>query len=345
MATTSLAIGNEILSTTLYVLMKEWKDGLHTSVAFLDAHTRIHGQASPTQAGGSRIVQALGLGEHSKTTAMNTGFERIDLSVSDVSVPAVFDWAHCVAPVAISSEEEMTNQGESAIISILDMRTKQVAARMKREFVEQIVKGGVAGWEAWNTLNGVDHGDGFLEQDAVGFQGNSVGGVSKATFSTATGWQNQVFNGANSFNANGLAGLYDLKVETKAVSPSGEINVWLASRAAFKNLKRALQAQERYVDRVGDGGRIVELWDGVQIDTEYYMPDDGAATGTTPISFYALSLNDIHMMWDPKGFFELSDFQTVSGEYDVRSANIRCRGQLIASHLGSSGLAHSLDTF
>ena len=104
MATTSLTIGNELLSTTMYVLMKEWRDAVHESVAFLDAQERVHGAGSPNQSGGTRIVVPLGFGEHSSTTRMQTGFERIDLSVSDVFQPAVYQWAHVVRPVAISSE-------------------------------------------------------------------------------------------------------------------------------------------------------------------------------------------------------------------------------------------------
>jgi hypothetical protein len=344
MPTTTLTVGNEILSTTLYVLMKEIKDNLQVSTAFLDAHTRIHGAGAPVQAGGSRILQGLGFSEHSKTTEMRTGYERIDLSVSDSSLPAVYEWAHSMAPVVISSEEEMINQGDSAVLSILDQRAKAVASKLRREYVKQMVAGGVAGWSQWNTLNGIDHSGGFLEENAVGAQGNTVGGVSKTTYAAIPGWQNQVINGLNSFNANGLAALYDMSTEAAALG--SKFNVWLASRAGFKNLKRALQAQERYVDKVADGGRLVQYWDGTQIDVEYYMPDDVVGgTATYPISFYGLNLEDIHMVWDPKGFFEPSDFERVSGEYDVRAAYIRCRGQLIAKSLGTSGLAHSLDTF
>jgi hypothetical protein len=350
MATTDLTIGNELLSTTMHILMKDFRDNVHESVAFLDAQDRVHGAGKPVQSGGSRVVVPLGFGEHSKSTRMQTGFERIDLSVEDVLQPAQYDWGHIVRPVAISSEEEMVNQGDAAILSILETRTKMVANAMKRDFVKQIVKGSQAGWEDWNTLNGFDvttgsHA-GFLEPEAVGSQGNTVGSVSKSTYSSKTGWQNQKFDGAGSFNANGLAGLYDLKVEIDAVSPSGPPNVILASRAGFKNLKRSLQAHERYVDQSKiDGGRMVECWDGVQINVEYNMPDAGTITAGDPISFYFLNMNDIYCLWDPKGYFDLSDFETVSGEYDVRSAKLRCRGQLIAKHLGSSGVAFDLETF
>jgi hypothetical protein len=350
MAVTTLTIGNELLSTTMHIVMKEWRDNIYTSTAFLEAQTRVHGEGGPTQAGGTRIVQPLGFGEHSNTTRMQTGYERIDLSVSDVFKPAVYDFAHVVRPIAISAEEELTNQGDAAILSILESRVTSVAAALKREYVKQMVQGGVSGWDDWNSLNGIDTAitNGFLEPAAAGggSQDSDVGGVSKATFSSKTGWNNQYFDGSDSFNSNGLAGLYDLLVEINAVSAEGNPNVILASRSGFKNLKRSLQASERYMDEKSlDGGKMSTMFQGVPIDVEYYMPNAGAQSSTTEASFYMLNMNDIYTLWDPKGFFDLSDFETVSGEYDVRAAKLRVRGQLIAKHLGSSGIAVNLDTF
>ena len=351
-------IGNELLSTTMHIVMKEWRDNVHESTAFLDAATRVHGQGNPTQAGGTRIVVPLGFGEHSKTTRMQTGYERIDLSVEDVFQPASYEWAHVVRPVAISSEEELINQGDAAILSILESRVKMTANALKREYVKQMVQGNQAGWEDWNHLNGIDFDSasptdgfagGFLEASAAitGSQNNTPGGVSKSTFAAKTGWNNQFFDGSDSFNSNGLAGLYDLMVEINAVSPSGPPNVILASRSGFKNLKRALSASERYIDTDKlDGGRVSQTWDGVPIDVEYNMPKiTGKTSATTEASFYMLNMDDIYTLWDPKGYFDMGDFETVSGEYDVRAAKMRVRGQLIAKHLGSSGLAVNLDTF
>ena len=191
MATTTLTIGNELLSTTMHIVMKEWRDNIYTSTAFLEAQTRIHGEGGPTQAGGTRIVQPLGFGEHSNTTRLQTGYERIDLSVSDVFQPAVYDFAHVVRPIAISAEEELTNQGDAAVLSILENRVTSVANALKREYVKQMVQGNVVGWEDWNSLNGIGTSvtNGFLENAAAGggSQDASVGGVSKATFASKTG--------------------------------------------------------------------------------------------------------------------------------------------------------------
>ena len=59
MATTDLTIGNELLTTTMHILMKDWRDNVHESVAFLDAQERVHGTGKPVQSGGSRIVVPL----------------------------------------------------------------------------------------------------------------------------------------------------------------------------------------------------------------------------------------------------------------------------------------------
>lgn len=347
MGTTSLTIGNEILSTTMHITMKEFRDGLHLATAFLDAQERVHGKAQPSQEGGSRIIQPVTLAVHSNTTALDSGYERIDLSAADVSRPAVYDFAHVVKPVVISMEEELINAGKARVIAMAEMRTKSVANEMRREFVKQLVAGGVPQWQnKWSTLNGVDYATGFLEENAVGSQTNSVGGLSKSTYALTTGWQNQTFDGAGSFNANGLAGLYDLKVETNAVSASGPIDIILASKNGFKNLKRTLQANERYMDDSKlDGGRMAQFWDGVRIEVEPQMPNAGTSTTANPISFYFINSKDIYVMWDPMGYFFLEDFETVSGEYDVRAAKMRCRGQLVAAALGSSGLAVDLEAF
>tara|TARA_R110000824_G_scaffold16044_4_gene66958 strand:- start:189 stop:1238 length:1050 start_codon:yes stop_codon:yes gene_type:complete len=349
MATSTLTIQNEVISTTMHILMDEWRDGLSQAVAFLDAQNRVHSEGQPSQDGGSQMVVPLALNNHSTTTRIQTGFERIDLTVQDVFVPAQYGWGHVVRPVAISSEEEFVNQGDSQVISILEARTRMTANELKRQFSEQMSVGGVTGWEDWETLNGIPAAaTGFLEDRAVSAQTNTVGGVNKGTYSGTTGWQHQFASGgtistAGNFNNNGLASLYDVLVEIRSVSADGDPDIILASREGFKNLKRSLSAQERYVDQAAiDGGRMIQTWDGIQIAVDRFLPGTDV---TSAISFYFLNLKDIHCTWSPQGYFDLSDFQTVSGEYDVRAAKMRTRGQLVAKHLGSSALVVNLDTF
>jgi hypothetical protein len=346
---TGLNISDELLSSTLYLLAEDFRDNLARTTALIDVHEEVHGKGQPQVEGGTRYIEPLGFGEHSNATRMQTGYEKLNLTVSDVLTPAVYTPAHTTMPIAISKDEEIKNRGESAVISILDARTKAVMGAMRRNLLRKTVEGVDAGGFAdWNTLNGATAAafTGFLEENAVGAQGNTVGGVSKATYSSIPGWQNQVADINNSFNANGLQALVDLRVETSAVSPGGEPHIWLASRQGMKNLKRSLRAFERYVDEAKlDGGRMVQVWDGIRMETEYYMPTDTATHSTAVISFYLLNLDDIHYIFDSEGYFDVSPFEKISGEYDVRSANVRLYGQLVAKHLGSSGIAYDGETF
>lgn len=351
MGTTSVTVGNEILSTTMFVHMKEWRDGLHLATGFLDAQERVHGKGQPTQDGGSRIIIPVVLAEHASDTQLSHGYEEIDLSVADVSRPAVYTWAHTVRPVVISGEEERLNSGKSAVISMAAMRTESVANEMKRKFVKQMVSGNVTGWTNWNTLNGIDRTTGFLEEDADGSQTNSVGGLSKSTYATTEGWQNGIYDGAASFNSNGLTGLYNLLTKIRSRSPTGDPDIILASESGYINYKRAIQAGERYIgEKELDGGRRVQVFDGIPIVVEPQMPvstaTGGSSSNTNPMSFAFVNSKDIFVLWDSAiGFFHLTDFENVSGKYDVRAAKMHCRGQLVARHLGSSGLAVDLETF
>tara|TARA_R110000751_G_scaffold113055_1_gene212191 strand:+ start:3048 stop:4100 length:1053 start_codon:yes stop_codon:yes gene_type:complete len=344
---TGLNISDELLSSTLYLLAEDFRDNLARTTALIDVHEDVHGKGQPKVEGGTRYIEPLGFGEHSNATRHQTGYEKLNLTVSDVLTPAVYSPAHTTMPIAISKDEEIKNRGESAVISILDSRTKAVMGAMRRNLLRRTVEGVDAGGYAdWNTLNGLSNAVGFLEELAVNNQTNIIGGVSKATYSAIPGWQNQVADISNSFNANGLQALTDLRVETSAVSPGGEPHIWLASRQGSKNLKRSLRAYERYVDEAKlDGGRMVQMWDGIRMETEYYMPTDATVHTNGVVSFYLLNLDDIHWVFDSEGYFDVSPFEKISGEYDVRSANVRLYGQLCAKHLGSSGVAFDGETF
>lgn len=343
---TGLNISDELLSSTLMLLADDFRDNLARTTALIDVHEQVHGQGQPRADGGTRYVESLSLAEHSSATRMQTGYEKINLTVSDVLTPAVYTPAHTTMPIAISKDEEIKNKGEAAVINILDARTKSVMGTMRRNFLRRVVEGVDAGGFAdWNTLNGID-GSGFLEENTVGNQTNTVGGVNKTTYQAIPGWQNQMADISSSFNANGLNALVDLRVESAAVSSGGEPHIWLASRAAAKNLKRSLRAFERYVDEDKvDGGRLIQVWDGIRMETEYYMPTDTGVHSTAVISFYLLNLDDIFFKFDSEGYFDVSPFERISGEYDVRAANCRLYGQLCAKHLGSSGIAIDGETF
>ena len=349
MATTSLTLNNELLASTLYVLNKEETDLLFETTPLFDHQKKAHGgEGKPSYPGGSTIIEPLVVDEHSDATQLSTGYEAINLSVREVLKPAQFDWFEAVVPIVISGSEERKNRGPQAVLQILEARHAAAMGGFRRNFCQQIIAGNVASMSNLNTLNGVDYtgaSGGFLEEDAVGSQANSVGGVSKSTYSSLVGWQNQRATASGSFNANGLAAFDDVNVEMRQYSPSGPPSVGLVSKSAFKNLKRALRAYERYVnEKTLDGGRMMLEWDGAPLEVEVNMPNAGTNTSANPISAYFLNLDHIKVAWHEQGFFEVGDFREQSG-YDVRAAHILVMCQLTANHLGSSGIVYNADTF
>jgi hypothetical protein len=146
----------------------------------------------------SRFRRPLSIQEHSTITQLATGYEPVSLAVNDVLRPAIYDWSDFVAPIVITKKEEMENSGEYAIVKILEARMKSVMGMLRRELNRQVLVGNSAVLTSLNTLNGDSAGlgsaTGFLEPLASGTQQNTVGGVSKLTFQTTPGWQNQFVN-------------------------------------------------------------------------------------------------------------------------------------------------------
>jgi hypothetical protein len=351
MPSTALTIDNEYLSTTTMFIAKEFKDANHVRHAFLDEQDAHWGKGMPQKSGGTRWIQGIGTGTHSSTTRLQTGYEAINLSVAGVLTPAVFSPAHVVRPVLISSEEEELNSGAEQIIEIAGARVKQTIAALMREYSQQAVQGAVTGWEDWSTLNGEDDSSGFLEVVASGSQNNTgVGGLSKVTYRSIAGLQNQTYDVGGAFNSAGLTGLNRLQIDCDIHSDDDTSKrCWLASRSGFENYKRSVQAYERYANASElDAGNLNLAIGGIKVRPEFYMPTAGTNTTADPISFYLIDFADIHTCWSKgkyDGYFGMDDWHSVSGEHDVRMTKIRVRGQLVYRKLSTSGTIQDAETF
>ena len=127
--------------------------------------------------------------------------------MNDVLQPAIYSWADFAAPIVITKKEELENQGEKAIVKIVEARMRSVMGMLRREVNKQILAGTSTVLSDLGTLNGVPAANttGFLEQGArtAAGQTNTVGGVQKSVVDVE-GWYN--FNGdaGGAFGTNGL---------------------------------------------------------------------------------------------------------------------------------------------
>lgn len=339
-----MPISNDLLSSTLFSIRDSEVDELYKKVAFLDGVRRAGGVE--TESGGIKIQRPLSIQEHSTITQLSTGYEPVSLAVNDVLRPAIYDWADFTAPIVVTKKEELENSGEYAIVKIVEARMKSVMGMLRRELNKQILRGDSSVLTAVNTLNGNGAGlgsaTGFLEHLAVGSQTNIVGGVSKATFQTTPGWQNQFTNLA----AGGLAmsDLYDMYIKANQVSPSGDISHLICSPALLAAYRSLLFAQERFVqtDKL-DGGRMSIAFNGAVAESD---PEMGNAAGFTSsvaggVEAYMLNYDGIKLIFHNDADFAVSPFEYVSGT-TARAAQLYVKVQLVADFLGGQGVLINL---
>jgi len=344
-----MAISNDLLSSTLYSIRDGEVDELFQKVAFLDNCRKKGG--IEYEDGGIKIQRPLSIAEHSSITQLPTGYEAVNLAVQDVLQPAVYEWADFVAPIVITKKEELENQGEKAIVKIVEARMRSVMGMLRRELNRQILTGGSTILTDINTLNG-DVG-GFLEAVSTGSQVNTVGGVSKATFATTTGWNNQARDMLNSFSAEGILAMQQASIQASSVAPMGAIDLVLLSEAGMANYRRALFAQERYINETTlDAGRMQLAFGGAVVEQDIelgvsyaginFAPDGGFA-GAGALTGYMLNFDAIKMCFHSDADFAVSAFEHVTGT-TARAAQLYVKTQLIADHLGSNAILVRGDT-
>jgi hypothetical protein len=337
-----VAISNDLLSSTLYSIRDNFVDELFKKTAFLDNAKKQGG--IEYEDGGIKVQRPLNIVEHSSITELPTGYEPVNIAVNDVLRPAVYDWTDFVAPIAISKKEELENSGEKAIVKIVESRTKNVFGLLRREANKQILAGTSTALPSLGSLNGVVLTTGFFENLAPGSQTNTVGGVSKTTFQSTKGWQNQRQTAASSFSGNGLAAMDLIYISANEVAPMGGISLIIASIAAMANYKRQLFANERYVDpKVLDGGRMALAYAGAMMEQDSDMPTN-AGVGTDECSMYFLNFDGVKLVIHEDADFAVLPFVDGQGT-TARIAHIYSKMSLVADHLGSCGVLIDGDTY
>lgn len=336
-----MAISNDLLSSTLYSIRDGEVDELYKKVAFLDGVKKAGGVE--VEKGGIKIQRPLSIQEHSTITQLATGYEPVSLAVNDVLRPAVYDWSDFVAPIVITKKEEMENSGEYAIVKILEARMKSVMGMLRRELNKQVLKGNSTVLTSLNTLNGDSAGlgsaTGFFEPLAAGSQVNIVGGVSKLTFQTTPGWQNQFVN-IGGAGLTGLSEFYDAYIAANSVAPMGDVDHFIMSNALLAAYRNELFAQERFVDsKTLDGGRMALAFNGAIAEQDPEMGFACSVAGN--VDGYMLNYDGIKLIFHSEGDFSLSPFEHISGT-TARSAQLYVKCQLVADFLGGQAMLINL---
>tara|TARA_R100000322_G_scaffold160283_1_gene121666 strand:- start:2967 stop:4010 length:1044 start_codon:yes stop_codon:yes gene_type:complete len=341
-----MAISNEILSSTMRILLDEAVDQLFEAVPLLSKMRERGGVV--TYDGGQKLDVPAILEEHSSITQLSSGYEPVNLAVKDVLRNMSYEWCDFVAPVVITKSEELSNKGERAIIDIAEARMTSVMGMLQREVEKQVLANASSILTNLGTFNGLSQSTsggntsgGFFDNQAFGSQTGSVGGLSKGTFARL---QNQFADSNAGFATTGIQDMTNLYLDCQLNTPDGSApDLIICSKQFYTEYKDLLQNQERYIDeKVLDGGRLALAFNGAMLHADPFLGSSVQIPGSTAtnegiISAYFLNTKYIKIGFDSAAQFEMDDFKDISG-YVSRSANIFTRMQIYVQHLASQGL-------
>ena len=330
MPTTS-GVQADILASTLRILRDKEVDSTFRAIALLDACDRAGNIVR--ESGGSYVDVPLVLTDHSQVTQLTSGYESVNLAVSDVMRTGTSSWCDAVAPIVITKKEELSNKGERAIIRIAETRMKQVMGMLRREINKQIVAGNSTILTDLNTLNGAVAG-GFLHAATFGTQTGTVQGVAKATFPQS--YQNQFIDAGGSLTTTEMQ---QVLIDTKVFGPEGDVDIILASPESYAVYRGLLEDNERYtsIKEMQDmSGRLALVFGGAPVYIEPQLSGVNGSNGN-PLSQYFLNSSLFNLYTDEDAFFEVEPMQSIPG-YASMAANIIVRMQLTASNLSGHGI-------
>lgn len=343
--TRTLTYDLDELSNVAILSGKETRDGLARRLPMMDACERVHGKGGMSMDGGAKWKQDLEAFEHSVPTALPTGYEEINLDVRSTDRSFIFNPAFVTAPILISQTEKNVHHGQAAVNDIAARRTKNVLAAQMRAWHKHSLQGGVAGYDDWATLNGVDYGTGLLEEDVHGSQGNTYGGLSKATLSAVPAMNNWSYDFLDQVEANGRAGiLYVMNNIEEYLMDEGS-HICLATQNGLANLQRVMQPYMQYVQSGGKANEVEMsgpnlLIKGVPVYATSHLPTGGAS----PISLMIVDFDAIYPVWlksDTDGYFGITDFVQHSGAHRVFVSYVDINGQWWVRAYNTSGILHN----
>ena len=263
------------------------------------------------ETGGTKIVEQLIYGQNS-TVASYSGYETLSLTPQEGISAAEYDWKQYGASIAISGIEEAKNNGEHAIINLLEAKIMQAEESMREGFNQMFFSDGTGNsGKNWNGLGNLVE------------SGNTVGGINSATGQGNDWWRSYEENTAGALTLLQMATAYN------SVSVGNDHpDVILTTQTLFEKYESLLQPQLRYTDtKTADAGFQNLLFKSAPI-----MYDVHAPVGT----MFFLNSKYLKLVGHSDKWFAQTDFVRPENQ-DARFALIMCYGNLVCSNRAKQG--------
>lgn len=218
-----------LLSTTLANYRPQLTDNIFTArplTYFLMDKGRIR-----MQDGGTKIVEPLVYGQNG-TVSSYSGYDTISLTAQEGISAAEYDWKQYAASIAISGIEEAKNNGEAAILNLLEAKIMQAEESMKEGFNQMFFGDGTG-----------NSGKNWLGLGALVESGNTVGGINSAAGQGNDWWRSYEENTAGALTLAQMATAYN-----SVSNGNDHPDMILTTQTLFEKYESLLQPQLRYTD-------------------------------------------------------------------------------------------------
>ena len=231
------------------------------------------------------------------------------MTAQDGISAAEYDWKQYAASIAISGIEEAKNNGEHAIINLLEAKIMQAEESMREGF-NTMFFGSAAGANDWNGLGNIVE------------SGNTVGGINSATAGNEF-WRSYEQNTAEALSLANMTTAYN-----SASVGNDHPDVILTTQTLFEKYESLLTPNLRYADtKTADAGFQNLLFKATPI-----MYDTACTAGTV----YFLNSKYLKLVGHSDKWFSQTEFVRPEN-MDARYALIMCYGNLVCSNRAKQG--------
>lgn len=297
-----------LLSTTLAKYRDQLTDNVFTArplTYFLTDKGRIR-----MIDGGTKIVEPLIYGQNS-TVASYSGYDTIGLTAQTGITAAEFDWKQYAASIAISGIEEAKNNGDAAVLNLLEAKVMQAEESLREGFNTMFFGDGTGNsGKDWNGLGNLVEASG------------TVGGINRATAGNEY-WRSYEENTA------AVLSLGQMNTAYNSVSVGNDHpDMVLTTQTLYEKYESLLQPQLRYTDtKTADAGFQNLLFKAAPV-----VYDVGCTAGV----MYFLNSKYLTLVGHSGKWFSQTEFVRPEN-LDAKYALIMCYGNLTVRNAKKQG--------
>jgi hypothetical protein len=261
--------------------------------------------------GGTKIVEPLIYGQNG-TVASYSGYDTISLTAQEGMSAAEYDWKQYAASIAISGIEEAKNNGEAAIINLLEAKIMQAEESMREGFNQMFFADGTGNsGKNWNGLANLVE------------SGNTVGGINSANGEGNDWWRSYEENTAGALTLAQMATAYN------SVSVGNDHpDMILTTQTLYEKYESLLQPQLRYTDtKTADAGFQNLLFKAAPVTYDVHC--------TAGVAYF-LNSKYITLVGHSGKWFQQTEFVRPEN-LDARYALIMCYGNLTVRNRAKQG--------